>query len=502
MPSWYDYLTPYGVSAANAKEAQAAFGKNLGYAPSPVEMTGFSQEFDENGNPLPKEISQPKQYMDPGKGILADPGMNPDRMRLAYDMMGINDPQAQVLASNLISNDLGNSNKIFDLDQKAAQAESTSNAISSYISGRHNNNTSPISMNQGQPNQPPIGSPIRQNPSPVAPFSPQGNTNGSPQGTPPIDAPILATGQPQQPTNISAEQAWQGYNQEMNMLSSKFGGNPNTKSFYDQQAKVIGMKYGFGDGSSSLTREWRDAQRLSGYQGNMEEYAKMKRQTIMKDAVNQAPLTSAEKIKYGLIDNAGRPVQTPYVFGKDGPKPIDLKMGDVGQQHSAAYLGMMQSFEPEIANLTPEDGYSKDILRSEFADMLNFLPMNVANSLRSGKGQMRRSVEDAWLNANGRDESGATIKEEEMDKYRNTYFVRAFDSPETIAFKKKLRDQAIAGMKLKSGSAYSSVEDTNLANYKMIASGNNMAYESHDSEYIYGTAPTGTKMRVKIKENR
>ena len=65
-----------------------------------------------------------------------------------------------------------------------------------------------------------------------------------------------------------------------------------------------------------------------------------------------------------------------------------------------------------------------------------------------------KALQDDWIRAKLRKESGAVIGAEEMEDERATYFPAPGDGPETIAIKKRARDEATKGMVAESGGAY------------------------------------------------
>lgn len=81
---------------------------------------------------------------------------------------------------------------------------------------------------------------------------------------------------------------------------------------------------------------------------------------------------------------------------------------------------------------------------------VNWLP----NMMQTQLGQSYNAAVRAFSEARLRRVSGATIKQEEIDETRRTYFVQPGDSAATIAQKRVQRDRILEGLKIGAGRAY------------------------------------------------
>ena len=78
------------------------------------------------------------------------------------------------------------------------------------------------------------------------------------------------------------------------------------------------------------------------------------------------------------------------------------------------------------------------------------------NMLQTGRSQEQENAERNFLTAVLRRESGATIQPSEFETGERLYFPRAGDKPETLAQKKRNREQALAGLRTAAGPAWDS----------------------------------------------
>jgi len=466
-----------------------------------------SAEFDENGN----EINVRTNNDTGAYGLLADKNINPSRMRFAADQMEVGNTS---LANNIIAQETGNALNIDNSNRDQEILKKNAADITNMIMGQRPSSTPQqprfpqMAGVQPQPVQA-VNNSANPTPLPNLPqyngFNPPANTNGSPQPISPLrTAPIkpndpmistLPTGYNFQP-EMDRKSQERSINAKYRQVALMPGANPAVVENM-RKAEIDAL---YGSNNTNLYRTWKDAQ-ADGYKGSLEEWKKAGNKIMTGDGTVKM-LSPEQKTQMGLLGANGQPTDQPlYVTSKGDIKAAPVKPVDTSERTSEAYSAMMGNLTPELQVLAPVTGYDMDLLRQEASEMLNWLPMNLSNAVNSGKGQKREAAQNAWLNANGRDESGATIKDEEMDKYRSYYFTRLGDKPETIAFKATLRKQAVEGMRMKAGKASGSAGnaiDPLISEYKLIASSNKIVYENHDDKYIYGRNKGGQLTRVPI----
>lgn len=110
-------------------------------------------------------------------------------------------------------------------------------------------------------------------------------------------------------------------------------------------------------------------------------------------------------------------------------------------------LGSNTSYEAQ--GIGPR-GYVGQKLKDAAPDLLNQLPAWMGNSPQR---QVADSAQDEFIAATLRQDSGAAIPEQELERQRRIYFPQPGDSEEAIAQKRAARLRAIAGLERSSGRA-------------------------------------------------
>lgn len=112
--------------------------------------------------------------------------------------------------------------------------------------------------------------------------------------------------------------------------------------------------------------------------------------------------------------------------------------------------------------------------------------------IQSGDLRKMDQAERNFVNSVLRDESGATITEDEMESARQQYFPRAGDPPEAVAQKAESRAIAIAGLKQKAGSAIDTLAvQPSTGGPKKSSSGQAFAAPSQSPAIKPGTEDSG-----------
>jgi len=490
MAAWYDYLTGSGrarVSKENiAINTANAFRKNLGYEGDTFKSTFM--DYDQDGNETGYKT---QTTIDPTKasGILADNTMNPNKMRLAADLMEVQSPMGNTLAMSELNNSQTIENLNRDIERSRIRSEQSRQRIRN---ARGANNTPQPSAAPARipPMTPPqAGNVLR---------SPNAGAIPSPGNEPIRTAPASPMVPPISPLDTTNRLGPTGYvNQPasneptIDEQASQINSIYNDELYYAttpaEVSRIENIRKSkldqlYGKNNTTFERNFKSAKKDI---PNLtrKEYKNWSNK-IMTNSGEPRMVTNAEKLKLGMVDNRGRPVKTPMLWDRNGePKAVNIKLPQESERKSAAFAGMMEALEPQIEALTPESGWDQDMIRQELAETLNWLPINLSNIIKT----------------NGRDESGATIKEEEMEKYKNIYFPRAFDSDSTIKFKKQLRSQAVAGMRMKGGQATGDTANVFMDMYRKVSSANAMVFKEFKGGYVYGTDQQGREKRVKLE---
>jgi hypothetical protein len=137
---------------------------------------------------------------------------------------------------------------------------------------------------------------------------------------------------------------------------------------------------------------------------------------------------------------------------------ITINTGSQSERTAEAYRSRMLNASKimEEHGLHEDDPNKVAFIVDELVNEIPFF----GNYFKTPRGQMRHALEKDWIMANARDESGATINITEWEKYRDTYFPVAFDKPEAVKIKARLRQQTEEAMGTKAGAAKGTTEIT------------------------------------------
>lgn len=142
-------------------------------------------------------------------------------------------------------------------------------------------------------------------------------------------------------------------------------------------------------------------------------------------------------------------------------------MGDAieAERKAAAFLlrALGSNRDYEAQDIGPRS-YIGQKMADNAPDILNTLPAGIGNS---PERQISDSAQDAFIAASLRQDSGAAIPPEELERQRRIYFPMPGDTEEVIAAKKVRREEAIAGLKMSAGR----LADETIANYQQLFGG-------------------------------
>jgi len=148
----------------------------------------------------------------------------------------------------------------------------------------------------------------------------------------------------------------------------------------------------------------------------------------------------------GYIPKQLSPGQTPTVValpgGTAGKPPTEF------QARNAQYAAMMREAESILTPMEtdPKGARGAPNMRTAAAGSIPLVGGFAERVVMSKDQQRYRQAQETWVRAKLRLESGAAIGKEEMEREISTYFPMVGDSPETVAQKRAMRQQAIAGM--------------------------------------------------------
>lgn len=141
----------------------------------------------------------------------------------------------------------------------------------------------------------------------------------------------------------------------------------------------------------------------------------------------------------------GQPIKALPVLGADGkpmnaaPKPLTESQGK-----ATTFAARMLDAEQTIGKLE-----KSGVKGSDYATIAAGSPLT--NWYATPNGQMYRQAQENWVTANLRQESGAAIGKDEMDKDIRKFFPTVGDSKEVIAQKAHSREIAARGMLAQAG---------------------------------------------------
>ncbi|MDE4299662.1 phage tail tip lysozyme [Phaeobacter gallaeciensis] len=176
--------------------------------------------------------------------------------------------------------------------------------------------------------------------------------------------------------------------------------------------------------------------------------AMMQRATQANDPLRQLQLQKAQielqqmqnpqtdpKDRYRVVDG-----QLVDLTAQGGPTAVDLGGGGGGKDMTESerrifmFNSMQQQTAPAI-NMIEDRGFDPSNIQDKLAG-----GVLAGNFFRSEEGQMYDAAAGAWAESALRLATGAAATPEEYQRIRNMYFAASGDSPETIGFKRSMRE--------------------------------------------------------------
>jgi hypothetical protein len=162
------------------------------------------------------------------------------------------------------------------------------------------------------------------------------------------------------------------------------------------------------------------------------------------------PGPSAQEPLVAVQTADGRSVLVPRSQAVGATPAATRENPQEGERTSANYYGRMEAAEGLLGDYVPS---TMDYIAADRMMKGGPISGSLANAALSSKGQQYYQAAADWVRAKLRKESGAVISPEEMAQEIKTYFPLPSDSKETIAQKKRARQQAMGGMKEMGGRA-------------------------------------------------
>ncbi|MDP5216695.1 hypothetical protein Q5Y75_05650 [Ruegeria sp. 2205SS24-7] len=163
-------------------------------------------------------------------------------------------------------------------------------------------------------------------------------------------------------------------------------------------------------------------------------------------------------------------------FGTGGQKPVKLSEK---QSQIALFGSMMDSTMPVINGL--EEQFNPANLRDKAADSLG----TFGNFVRSEDMQKYRAAAAAWAEGALRLSTGAAATQPEIERVVRTYFAEAGDTPETVAYKKQLRDQWAQAVSAASGNRFAPPGQTEAPSELEVDPGSQFQFQNDRQKAIF-----------------
>jgi len=233
-------------------------------------------------------------------------------------------------------------------------------------------------------------------------------------------------------------------------------------AMYDQRLRNADMQADSDRLQRSIDRQRDEARYKQGLARQDSADAEDKRRYEERMALERAQLGAGSPVNQQLItrpvgngmvqDFAWDPRSNQRVASGEPYQPVTTHSGNPteGERVSANYAGRMQASESLLGDYQP--GF-KDYVAGLQVMKGGAVTSAAANAALSPQGQKYYQAAADWVRAKLRKESGAVIAPEEMAQEIKTYFPVPGDSKDTIAQKRKARDQALLGMNEMAGRA-------------------------------------------------
>lgn len=186
--------------------------------------------------------------------------------------------------------------------------------------------------------------------------------------------------------------------------------------------------------------------------GNKDMSEKLKSLTVIRGEDGQP------KIAFVLETPEGTQIEpTDFI---DADLAMDMAAADApgkitdSQRQSVLWASISKEAHLQIEAL---HNFTDDDFAGVEDALQNILPNTVLKNVDDAQ-QKYNALQNAWIDSLLRPKSGATIKDEEYDRERKTYFPQAGDSRATVELKRQLRLRATASMQVRGSPALAEYE--------------------------------------------
>lgn len=311
MGFFTNLLTEKYINEPKRQKAAEIFEQALGNpATRTGEFMGAGITYDENGNPIPENVTYRTETN--ATGLLADVYNPVNQSRFAKQMMAA--PGGQALATSMM-NQIQQGGQVLDrMDYENQREDAIFRTVRDSLFGTPQTRApSNIPSVQGR-------QPVVPNLPPVAPTSQPPSSTVGVGRSPAISPNVRPTGTAADFDNYSA----------LRRQIEQFAIHPTMKDSVKPLLNALDAQWGYGAGAPNAVREWRTAQRMDGYDGTFEDWKTMTRQTIMKDAgttYNQPVGNDAVKWMNDRGEVANY-MDTPVDLEKKGYRLLSTKQQD------------------------------------------------------------------------------------------------------------------------------------------------------------------------------
>ena len=157
------------------------------------------------------------------------------------------------------------------------------------------------------------------------------------------------------------------------------------------------------------------------------------------------PVTAAVNDPYGFSEG------TKYYFDKNG-KPTEItQKGRTESQGKANTFALRQEGAAKELDTLESEGYDPTDISNTFKNIALKYGGAVAKGMVSEQQQRYNQAMLNWGMANLRDETGAVLGAEELEDQLQLYFPQPGQPPSVVAQKKRSREAAEKGMRMKAG---------------------------------------------------
>jgi hypothetical protein len=245
------------------------------------------------------------------------------------------------------------------------------------------------------------------------------------------------------------------------------------------------FKERLGQNQTADQKNYSAASKDPGYQKWLEN------KSIQKTMAMQDPNAPLPKdVATNLVGANGEPLNPPinatWKWAQDNDARYSGRSSFTeANQKAAMFADAMQGAEDDIQSLMTS-GYDPTTVQQQLGN----IPY-VGSHIATGEQQLMNRAQDGWVRAKLRDESGATIGDEEMRKEKEIYFPQPGNTPLVIEAKRRARELALKGMTGKAGGKFKPYTKEERQTMRDIVSKEIEKAKAQDTESAKSARPDG-----------